>query len=87
MNKTKSIQSEHPHIVEQTPINEAADRLSQASNALDGFVFLLCGYDDMAALKAVQLACLLEPIRMEVAAALDELRSVEGVTQMTINRT
>lgn len=70
--------SVHLHVVDQTPINEATDRLSQASNALDGFVFLLCGYDNKAAIKSGQLACLLEPIRMEVAAALDELRSVEG---------
>lgn len=65
----------------QTPINEATDRLSQASSALDGFVFLLCGYDNMAALKAGQLACLLEPIRMEVAAALDELRTIPERSQ------
>lgn len=81
MTKPKSAQSGHLAVVEQTPINEATDRLSLASSALDGFVFLLSGYDNMAALKAGQLACLLEPIRMEVAAALDELRSVGGVAQ------
>ena len=81
MNKPKTAHSGHLHVVDQLPVNEATDRLSQASSALDGFVFLLSGYDNMAALKAGQLACLLEPIRMEVAAALDELRSVGGVTQ------
>lgn len=57
-------------------VNGAADRLSTASKAINGFYNLLCGYDDMAALKAEQLACLLEPIRMEVDAALDELHCV-----------
>lgn len=69
----------HPprlHVVEQTPVNEATDRLSQASSALDGFSNLLFCYDNSCVLKAAELACLLEPIRMEVAAALDELRSV-----------
>lgn len=57
-------------------VSGAADRLSLASKAINGFYTLLCGYDDMAALKAEQLACLLEPIRMEVDAALDELHCV-----------
>ena len=70
-------QSTRLRAVGQLPVNEATDRLSQASNALDGFVILLCGYDDMAPLKAEQLACLLEPVRGEVAAALDELRSMQ----------
>jgi hypothetical protein len=60
----------------QTPLNEAHDRLSLASKALDGFYGLLCGYDNGAALQAEQLACLIEPIRMEVAAALDELEQI-----------
>jgi len=71
-------QSAHLRVVEQTPINEATARLSIASSALDGFANLLFCYDNSTVLKAAELANLLEPIRMEVAAALDELRHVEG---------
>lgn len=62
-------------VVDQLPINEATDRLGNASAALDSFVFLLAGYDNMAVFDLNKLSNLLEPIRMEVAAALDELRS------------
>lgn len=68
-------QSPRLHVVEQTPINEATSRLRTASSALDGFTNLLFCYDNSNELKAVELANLLEPIRMEVAAALDELRA------------
>ncbi len=64
-------------LVEQTPVNEATARLSMASSALNGFANLLFCYDNSVELKAGELANLLEPIRMEVAAALDELRTVK----------
>lgn len=62
-----------------TPLNEASDRLEQANDALNGFILLLCGYNDKSLIPATHLASLLEPIRMEVAAALDELNSIREV--------
>lgn len=63
-------------LVEQTPINEATARLRMASSALDGFTNLLFCFDGSTELKAEELANLLEPVRGEVAAALDELMTV-----------
>ena len=42
-------------------------------------MFLLAGYDNMAVFDLHKLANLLEPIRMEVAAALDELKEVKVI--------
>lgn len=66
------------HIVEQTPVNEATARLRIASSALDGFTNLLFCYDNSVELKAADIANLLEPIRMEVSLALDELKHVQS---------
>lgn len=65
------------HLIEQTPINEATARLRSASSALDGFTNLLFCFDGSTELNAQELANLLEPVRMEMAAALDELKSAE----------
>ena len=81
MTKPKTAQSGHLHVVDQLPVNEATDRLSNASAALDSLTFLLAGYDNMAVFDLNKLSNLLEPIRMEVAAALDELRSCGEVVQ------
>lgn len=67
-------------LVEQTPINEATARLKMASSALDGFATLLFCFDGSVELKADELANLLEPVRGEVAAALDELRHAGSPT-------
>lgn len=72
-------QSARLHVVDQLPINEATDRLSNASAALDSLTFLLAGYDNAAVFDLNKLSNLLEPIRAEVAAALDELRSVKAI--------
>lgn len=62
---------------QQHSIDEATDRLSLASRALNGFADLLTGYNPKAgALNAEYLGALLEPIRGEVSAALDELQHV-----------
>lgn len=76
MAKTQSTKHGHLRVIEQNPINEATDRLNQASNALRGFMILLSGYDNSSVLKAEQIFSLLDPIVREVDAALDELRSV-----------
>ena len=73
-------QSARLHVVEQTPINEATARLRIASSALDGFTNLLFCFDNSVQLNAIELANLLEPIRGEVSAALDELRTAKEVT-------
>jgi len=62
---------------QQHSIIEATDRLSLASRALNGFADLLAGYNAKAgALNPERLGALLEPIRMEVSLALDELKHV-----------
>ena len=77
----KNQSAQHLHVVEQTPVHEATARLSMASSALDGFTNLLFCFDNSTQLNAAELANLLEPIRGEVAAALDELRTVKAVEQ------
>ncbi len=72
-----STPSSRLQLVEQTPVNEATARLIVASSALNGFTNLLFCYDNSVELKAGEIANLLEPIRMEVSAALDELRTVK----------
>lgn len=57
-------------------LNEAIDRLSLARRALAGFLDLLNGYDNMGALRAERLSCLIAPHVAEVDAALDELHSI-----------
>lgn len=63
-------------VVAGTPVFEALERLRRADGAIDTLTDLLSGYDNSQPLDGLGMACLLDPIRMEVHAALDELEHI-----------